>query len=303
MSKQQVAVIILNWNGGEDTFECLTSLNRETDANKKIYLVDNASIDNSAFEIKKTFPDTNLIKNSENLGFAAGNNIGIRAALSDGSDYILLLNNDTVVKPNFLSELIRTAESDEKIGIVGPKIYFYDSCILWFAGGMLNRRTGFTYHLGEDQVDSGQFNQTREVDFISGCAMLVKREVFEAIGCLDEDYYHSHEDADFCLRARTAGFKVFYVPKSIVYHKLARASGGRRSPFYLYYRTRNHLLFKHKQHLPAPFFWPVFIILVIKRVLGSFLYRQHRGALGTLNGIYDYFLGKWGKGSGDAYRS
>ena len=132
--------------------------------------------------------------------------------------------------------------------------------------------------------------------------MLVRREVFEKIGFLDPDYHHSHEDADFCLKAKKAGFKVVYEPRSVIHHKLARSSGGRKSPFYLYYRTRNHLVFKKKQNIKAAFFWPVFSLLVIKRTFGSLLLGRPKGTWATLTGIYDYYAGNWGRGSGDKFR-
>lgn len=122
------------------------------------------------------------------------------------------------------------------------------------------------------------------------------------IGYLDQDYFNSHEDADFCLRAKQAGFRVMYEPKSVIYHKLARSMGGRRSPFYLYYRTRNHLLFKKKRNLNAPLFWPVFVFLVLKRIFGSLILGQPMGAWATIAGIYDYYAGNWGKGRGERFQ-
>ncbi len=302
MEKSKTSIILLNWNNLSDLKECLNSLVRIDYLNYEIILVDNGSSDDSAEKIKKMFPQIIPIKNDENLGFAEGNNVGIRYAMAKGADYILLLNNDTVVEPDFLSILVRVAESDAEIGIVGPRIFFYDSKTLWFAGGILNRKTGFTYHLGEGRQDVDQFDKIIEADFISGCAMLIKKSVLMKIGFLDKDYFNSHEDADFCLRAKNAGFKILFEPKAVIYHKLARSMGGRKSPFYLYYRTRNHLLFRKKRYINAPFFWPIFLFLALKRTLGSLLLGQPKGALATIKGIYDYYAGNWGKGSGDKFR-
>jgi GT2 family glycosyltransferase len=299
---KRTAIIILNWNSGQDAGECLSSLRAVDRPEHKIYLVDNHSTDGSLALLSAAFPEAKVIGIKENLGFAAGNNVGIRAALLDGFDQVLLLNNDTAVKPDCLAQLARAADIDARIGIVGPKIYFFNSQKLWFAGGRLDRHTGFTYHEGEGEIDRGQYDREKEVDFVSGCAMLIKREVVEKIGTLDPDYYHSHEDADFCLKAIKAGFKVYYEPRSVIYHKLARSSGGRKSPFYLYYRTRNHLIFNKKQKLGSVLFWPVFFSLVVKRVLGSLLLGQPKGALATMTGIYDYYAGHWAKGSGDKFR-
>ncbi|PIS29973.1 hypothetical protein COT42_03775 [Candidatus Saganbacteria bacterium CG08_land_8_20_14_0_20_45_16] len=297
-----VSIIVLNWNGMQDTIECLTSLAKVNYANFNVILVDNGSTDGSVKAIKRSFPDAILLQNKTNLGFAAGNNQGIRAAIDRGADYVLLLNNDTVVKPDFLTNLVQVAASKPNIGLVGPKIHFYRTKTLWYGGGFINQLTGFTSHRGEGQLDVGQFESEADVDFVSGCAMLVKQKVFERIGFLDEAYYHSHEDSDFCWRAKQAGYQIVYVPTAVIEHKLAVASGGRRSPFYLYYRTRNHLLFQRKQRLKAPLFMPIFIFLVIKRVVGSIMYGQPKGALATLRGIWDFYRGNWGKGRGDAFR-
>ena len=300
--RKKTAIIVLSWNNYKDTSICLNSLKKIDRSNCDILLVDNGSTDDSIERLKAEYPDVKCIVNDRNYGFAEGNNIGIRRAIKMGAEYILLLNNDTEVAPNFVSELVCEAEKDEKIGILGPKIYFNDSNIIWFAGGFLNKRTGFTFHRGEDAADRGQYDQNSECDFISGCAMLVKKDVFAKIGFLDPDYYHSHEDADLCLRAGFAGFKCIYVPTSIVYHKLAISSGGRRSPFYLYYRTRNHLLFIYKQKLKSPLLWPKFVFLIIKRIIGSFLYKEPKGAYASVAGILDFYYKNWGAGNGNKYR-
>jgi GT2 family glycosyltransferase len=301
-SSPKIFIVVLNWNGEADTKDCLISLRKISYSNYEIILIDNGSTDGSDNRLKSAFPEVAFYKNIENFGFAKGNNIGIRYALEKGADYIVLLNNDTVVDPDFLTFLIQKAESNPQIGIIGPKIYFFNSDIIWYGGGMLNARTGFTYHIGEGEPDNGQCDEEREVDFISGCVMLVKKKVFDNVGLLDKDYFHSHEDADYCLRAKKKGFKIAYVPKSVVYHKLARTCGGRRSAFYLYYRTRNHLLFKKKQAIKALLFWPIFVFLIIKRILGSLLIGQPKGALATIIGIFDFYIGKWGKGSGEKFR-
>src|SRR3989339_592778 len=296
-----IYIIILNWNNFDDASKCIQSVCVANYPKFSIVLVDNASENNSLPRLKAAFGHISFVENKQNLGFTGGNNVGIKYALEHQADYVLLLNNDTVVKPDFLSELVRIAESDPQIGIVGPKIYFSNSKIIWFAGGFLNKKTGFAYHRGENEPDNGQYDNVLEIDFASGCAMLIKKEVFEKIGMLDEDYYHSHEDANFCVKAKEAGFKVVYNPASIIYHKLARSSGGRRSPFYLYYRTRNHLIFKEKLKINVPLFWPVFLLLLTKRIFGSLLMGQPRGAWATICGVIDFYAGKWGRGNGEKF--
>ena len=300
---EKTAIILVNWNSYQDTSECLASLDKLNPPKPEIILVDNGSIDGSYIKLKNEHPEIKLVRIEKNSGFALGNNAGIRYALQQlGVDYLLFLNNDTVVEPGFLSTLLKAIGLRQDIGIVGPKIYFYNSRTLWFAGGGLKKNTGFTYHIGVGEEDIGQYDEEKSVDFITGCALLVKKAVIERIGVLDPDYYNSHEDSDFCLRAKKAGYKLVYVPKSVIYHKLARTMGGRRSSYYLYYRTRNHLLFKKKLHLKAPFFWPIFLSLVFKRIFGALMLGQPKGAWATIMGIYDYYKGNWGKGSGDKFR-
>jgi len=300
--KNKLAIIIINWRRYDDTVECLRSVKASNYQDYRIILVDNASDDGSGEKLAKEFPDIKAIFNKKNYGFAEGNNIGIKQALKDEAKYILLLNNDAVVGRDCLSNLIAVMEHEPATGIIGPKIYFYNANTVWYAGGKLNRLTGLTFHIGEGVEDRGQFSQPAEVDFVTGCALMVKSEVFERVGLLDKDFYHNHEDAEFCLRAKAAGFGLTYEPSAIVYHKLARSTGGGRSPFALYFKTRNHLLFQKKRGLRAPLFWPVFAWLVLKRIAGSILLLRPKGAWATIKAIKDFYAGNWGKGSGDEFR-
>jgi GT2 family glycosyltransferase len=302
-TERSIGIVILHWNNFADTQACLRSLLKIKTVPFRIWLVDNHSTDGSLEKLQVEFSEVTYVCNASNLGFAAGNNIGIDRALEAGCQMVLLLNNDTEVEANFLSELLKTIVSRPAVGIVCPKILFLNpKNIIWYAGGFLNKIAGCTYHRGTNQQDQGQYNTAKQIDFATGCAMLVKREVFDQIGKLDPDYFNSHEDADFCLRASRAGFACWYVPSAIVYHKLARSMGGIRSPFYLYYRTRNHLLFMKKRGFKTPLFWPHFIYVFCKRFFGSFVIGRPRGALATLQGVYDFYAKKWGRGSGNKFR-
>lgn len=242
-------VVIVNWNGKKDTLECLGSLK-----NVSIIVVDNASFDGSVEAIRKQFPKVEIIQNSENLGFTGGNNVGIKNALNDGADFVWLLNNDTTVDKNALMSLINVFD-DASVGVAGSKIYFsadrefhkdrYKKSelgnVLWYAGGLIDWQNMYASHRGVDEVDHGQYDQLEETPFITGCSMMVKKEVFEKIGFLDEKFFAYLEDLDFCLRAKSAGYKLLYVPRSIVWHKNASASGV-GSDTHQYYMTRNRLL-------------------------------------------------------------
>ncbi|MDP3998644.1 MAG: glycosyltransferase family 2 protein [bacterium] len=256
---KKISLIILNWNGKADALACLKSLRelRVMNYELRIIIVDNASEDSSVEEIHKKFPQVVILENNENLGFAEGNNVGIREALKEGADCIILLNNDTLVDNDLVEELLKAAESDPIIGVVSPKIYFAPGFefhkdrykgedrgkVIWYAGGEIDWQNVLGSHRGVDEVDSGQYNKVEETNFATGCCMLVKREVFKTTGLLDKKYFLYYEDTDFCQRARRAGYKILYTPKAIVWHKNAASSDKPGSPTHVYYQTRNRLLF------------------------------------------------------------
>jgi len=237
-----VYIIILNWNGKEDTVACLRSIEKLEYPNFSVILVDNASSDGTAEYVKGKFPEVNIIANSENLRFAGGNNVGIKYAMEHNADQVLLLNNDTEVATNFLPELVHAIENDKSIGIAGPKIYYYDDKnVIWFAGGKVEFWKGWISHIGIREPDHGQYDFAREVDYITGCCMLVRREVIEKIGKLDESFFIYGEDADWCLRASKAGYKLVYVPSSIIWHKVSASSGGNLSWFKNWNKLKSQL--------------------------------------------------------------
>lgn len=232
MTGPLVYIIVLTWNGKKDTLECLSSLKELTYPNYKILVVDNASSDGTQEEVQKQFSDVEYILNQTNLRFAGGNNVGIDCALSKGADYIVLLNNDTTVADNFLDELVSAASTSSNIGIVGPKIYYYsDTNRIWYAGGKIEWWMGWISHIGIREINSEQYCQTKETDFVSGCCILVKREVVEKIGILDTAYYIYGEDVDWCIRASRAGYRILYEPKAKIWHKLSVSTGGHLSWF------------------------------------------------------------------------
>ena len=293
-----VAIVIPNWNGEADTIECLESLRQLDYPNYKVIVVDNASTDGSPQRIKSIYPQVTLIENEENLGFVRGSNIGIVYALAQDAAYILLLNNDTTVHRDLLKELVSAAEKDHKTGIVGPKIYFYHKPeTLWFAGSVFKAYFGKTRQVGFGERDEGQYDEAREVPFITGCALMFKAEVARQIGLLDPDYYHSNEDVDFCLRARKAGFRVLFVPQAKVWHKVASASGGTSSPLYLYYPYRNRFLLMKKHG--CWYHWPSFMLhylLSALKNLASLLARGNcSGGRAVLLGVWDSLRGRYGK--------
>ena len=187
-SASSVAVILLNWNGYQDTYECLKSLETLSYPNFHVFLVDNDSSDDSFTKLKKDQESGKFnvgltcIQSGGNLGCAGGNNVGIKRAYEQGFDYYWMLNNDTYVDPDALSTLVEVIENDKKVGIVGSKIYYADTKLLWFAGGSVNPYIGTSKMIGIEEEDKGQYDEMKEVDFIVGCSMLFSREVIESLG-------------------------------------------------------------------------------------------------------------------------
>jgi GT2 family glycosyltransferase len=244
--KPKVDIILVNWNRADLTIECLRSLKAIDYPDHELIIVDNASTDGSAGVLKSSFPDARLFVNDRNLGFAGGNNVGVRYAVDNNADYVLLLNNDTEVDPRFLSELVAATEADPKIGIAGSKIYYFsEPRRLWYAGGSVDLWTGDTHHIGENELDAGQYDVAKDTDYVSGCAMLIKRRVLEEIGLFDERMFLYYEDSDYCMRARRHGYRVVYVPSSVVWHKVSSTT-GKVKDLQLFYGTRNMLIFEKR---------------------------------------------------------
>ena len=250
----KVSVITVNWNNFNDSAECLESLRKTTYSNFEVIMVDNGSGGDDVSLLKQRFGDSiRLIVNDKNSGFAGGCNIGIRDALARGADYVVLLNNDTVVAPDFLEGLVRVAQSDERVGIAGGKVFCYELPeLIWFAGGIINYRTGRTPIRGSGEADKGQFDEIVRVDWISGCFMFISRDVLQAVGMLDERFFFGWEDVDLCVRAARKGFKVLFVPESRIWHKgFGIDKRDRLMGMPVYYATRGQFLFMEK-HFSKP---------------------------------------------------
>jgi GT2 family glycosyltransferase len=227
----RVAAIVLNYNGREVTLQALESLAAMEYPAFDLVVVDNGSTDGSYDAIAAAFPDVVQVRTEENLGPAGGCNLGIRWALEQTSpryDYLLILNNDIEVAPELLTEMVRRAESDPHLAVVGPKAYYYaaeDRDRIWSAGGRLRFRESVTKERGEGERDRGQYDRDDEVDYINGCAMLVKREAFEKAGLWDPIFHLAVEDADFCMRVKALGYRCGYAHRARLWHMVAYATG------------------------------------------------------------------------------
>jgi GT2 family glycosyltransferase len=240
-----VFVIVLNWNNAKDTIECIESLESSDYDRISATLVDNGSTDGSVAMVREKFPNLSIIELEKNMGYAEGNNVGIKGALESGADYVLILNNDTIVSESMIRELVTLAESNSSIGMTGPKMYCYEPEDTIFAlGSFVDWPDGKTRNRGmflsESAVDIPI--TAEKVDFIAGCCVLVSRKMLEKVGLIDPDYFLNYEDVDWGIRAWREGFEVWFTPDAVLWHKIS-ATMGQASPLNTYYMTRNALHF------------------------------------------------------------
>jgi len=297
----RIFIIILNWNGREETIECLRSVQRIDYANYMVIVVDNASTDGSPEAIARQFPAVKLIKNKTNAGYDGGNNIGIREALREGADAVLLLNNDTVVCREILRAFSGAAATLPRAGILGPRIYYFEEPeVFWWAGCRSTRsKTGWLSvytQEGKGETDHGQYDEIRKIDGVIGCAMYIRREVFEDSGFFDERFFIYHEEYDFCNRAAAARWGSYFVPGAKVWHKVARSMGGECSPPFCYLWTRNWLLLSRKY--TSCVYWPLLYCAYLKESLwvyqGLMEKEQPRAAEAALAGAWSAILNRFG---------
>lgn len=293
----KVAIVILNWNRSKDTLECLTSVENLFNEGFEllVIVVDNASSEELGIENK----NVKIIRNDKNYGFAKGNNIGIEYALQQGVDYVVILNNDTIVERNSINELVKLAQTDPMTGAISPKIYFAEGFefaqkykkddlgkVIWYAGGVIDWLNIYGSTRGVDQVDRGQYGNKGQTDFATGTCMLLTRKALEKVGMYDQRYYMYYEDTDLSMRIKNAGFKIMYNPESVVWHKVAQSSGI-GSGLNDYFTTRNRLLFGFKYATLRTRF--ALFRESIKLLLTG---REWQKV-----GVKDYYLGKFEQGS------
>jgi GT2 family glycosyltransferase len=294
-----VLIIILNWNGSADTLACLASLEKLEYPAYSTLVIDNGSTDNSVAAIRQHYPHLPIIETGANLGYAAGNNVGLRYAQEQGYAYALLLNNDTEVAPDFLTPLVDICEQTPSIGAVGPKILFYDHpTTLWAAGAVIDwQQGGRTYMRGLQEIDRGQYNAVEDVDFVTGCACLVRCSLLANVGLLDERFGMYYEETEWCVRIQRAGWRIVYVPTSKIWHKV-QIERQDRAPYITYYMARNRLLFLRATHA-APTTWLYAIFCQDLRTWLSWRIRpkwRHRHAqrLAMQRGWQDFMRGHFG---------
>ncbi|MCR3757948.1 glycosyltransferase family 2 protein [Clostridium felsineum] len=244
---KSIYIVLVNYKNFEDTIECVKSLRTINNYDKyKVIIVDNASNNNSVIKIKNSLKECLLIESKYNIGFAGGNNLGIKYALKHSADFVLLLNNDTVVERDFLDRLLEVYEKNDNVGIVGGKIYYYyDRNRIWYAGGKINKFIAKTKHIGLNKIDKGQYDCISKTEYVTGCMMLVSRTAIERCGFMDEKFFLYYEETDWNIRIKDAGFKIMYTPLAKIYHKVS-ATTGKSNLVMSYYYDRNRYYFVTK---------------------------------------------------------
>lgn len=300
---KKLFVVTLTFNTNKETHNWLASVQQlQTNGIElHIVIVDNASQEPFVLNQKEQAENTHVIRSDENTGFSGGNNIGMKYALSQGAEYVMIVNNDTIVDKHLAMRLLEVLEHDKTIGVVTPKIYFAKGHefhknrykkgdlgkIFWFAGGFTDWANVMSIHRGVDEVDRGQYNTAESVTFASGCCMMFPRKVLEKIGLFDEKYFLYFEDADLCERIQRAGYKIVYMPFAVLWHSNAGSTGGSGSVLQDYFMTRNRMLFGMRY---APLRAKLALIRESIRLLRSGRSMQKKG-------IRDFYSGRFGKGS------
>ncbi len=298
----KIAIIVLNWNGKEYISKSLDMLKKldTSDYQVEVVVVDNNSTDGSVKLIKTQYPKFHLIENRENLGYAGGNNVGIRFALENGAEWIWIVNPDVLVDPQALNELLKVATKYPRAGVLGPKIYFAPGYefekerykkselgkVLWFAGGRIDWDNVIAQHLGVNEVDHGQLDRLSQTDFVTGAALLLNAQMLKEIGLLDPKYFLYYEENDLCQRAVKNNWELWYVPTSVVWHANAQATTA-GSTKVDYYTTRNRLLFGLRWSAS----WRTKFALIRESVKLFF-----HGRPGQIKGVGDFYLNRFGEG-------
>jgi GT2 family glycosyltransferase len=292
MPQPPLYIVILNNDRQDDTDACLTSLLESDYKDFRIVLLNHSLEADSSLMFQRKYPQIHVVSLAENLGYAGNNNIGINAALDQGAEWIFVLNNDTVLDRSCLSSLMNVGNNSPTVGILGPMVYhFNEPGVIQSAGGLLGKYWQ-SVHVGMNENDRGQYSTVRQVDWVSGCAILVRRSLVEHVGALDPDYFLYWEETEWCIRARRAGWKILHVPNAKLWHKGVKRN-YQPKPYVTYYMTRNYLrtLAKHN----APLSVRISALANILRILLSWsvkpqwrFKRDHRNAMwrGLLDFLY-----------------
>ncbi len=287
--------VVVNWNGGDANLACVRSLLTQGIAAERIVFVDNASTDGSHERVRAEFPTLRFERNANNVGYGDGTNQGIRIALDAGAELVWLVNNDVTLDDGVLPTLTAAFAGADTIGVVAPRVvYARDPATVWCAGGTMTYRQNLSSMIGHRWPDGPKYQRTVRVDYVPGCAMLVQRRVFEAAGLLDGEYFAYHEDVEFCLKARDAGFDVLVVGEARALHDAHHSTGGGYNARRKYMMGVNTVWFLRRHGTPAR--WCSFVIFDVLTLPLVLLYRGLRGegggALAKARGTWDGLRGR-----------
>lgn len=296
MSPPRVVVVVLTWNGLDDLTTCLESFTCVEYPNYEVLVVDNGSEDDTIAVVRRRFPWANLIENGSNLGYVGGNNVGMRHALERGADYVFILNNDTKMTPNVLSQLVHVMQSDPRIAITGVKnLLMADPTKTWAKYGVLNWGPMLSALVGRYAPDTPE-ESPKDVDWVIGNGCMMSRQALERIGLFDENFFQVHEDIDWCMRARALGYRVVYLDDAAIHHKGAGSADLTKAVqfSYGYFLGRNPILFARKYATPVQ--WVKLLTMmgagVVVRILLTTVMRgavaiggQRRFVLGLIDGF------------------
>jgi GT2 family glycosyltransferase len=292
-----ITIVVVTYKGLKDTLECIESLSKLTYKNWRLVLVDQNSGDGTPQTVRTRYPWVEVLENPVNDGFSGGNNLGMRKALELPSDYLFLLNNDTIVEAELLDKLVAPMLEDPKIGIIGPtELYYNNPDIVCWAGSRLDWR-GRTEAVSENLKDvplESLDMRMRETGYVCGCAMLIRRIVLEQVGLFDNRFFIYFEECDLCARTARAGWKLMYLPTAKLWHKISQVQQAIGNDFGIYHWQRNRLLYLWKNGNPRLIgcLWCIFGAL--KTAAGLALQGQGRQAIVWMRALRDSLTGKWG---------
>lgn len=288
--------VVLNWNGADDTLRCLDALARCRPVPPRVLVVDNGSQDDSRERIRARYPDVWMIDSRENRGYAGGNNLGIRAALDAGATRVVLLNNDVEVEPDCLARLEAALDADPAIGVAGPIVLLTGGAgerRIWAAGGELKHRENISRLRGHGRVLNGRFTVDEDVDYVPGAVLMVRREVFDRVGLLDESFFCYMEDVEFGRRSVGAGFRNRLVAAAFASHAASASTGGGYTAARKYMNAVNSVHFLRRHGTPRAWLgFIVFDVLLFPAAFGMATLRgRPRAALAKLRGLIDGLCG------------
>ena len=289
---KKIGIVIVNYNGAKYQNDCLESLYSMTNTDFDIIVIDNNSSDNSLELLEKQYKDVIILRQEENVGVAAGNNIGIEYCKKYGYEYILLMNNDVEVDKKLLEKML---EDTPKYDVIVPKIYYYNPHnMIWYGGGNLDWKRASACHWGIDKIDNGEYDRPQIISYSPTCCMLLHNSVFDKVGLMDEELFMYYDDTDFCVRLLENDISIRYQPNAVMWHKVSSSTGGNKSKLNVYYMNRNQLYYikKHKKYIPKYAIFFTYLKGVIKFVLSPIRCKNEKY---ILSAYYDFLRGKMGR--------